>query len=525
MEFSKNFVCECLEYSTYEKNVAAPLFRKSLILKSKPETAQILICGLGFYDLFINGRKITKGKLAPYISNPDHICYYDSYDICENLNIGENVIGVMLGDGFQVGKTSVWDIKDNITNCPPVLALTVEVITDDEKISFDADDFMCKKGPIVFNDLRSGVFYDARLEDDGWNNPGFVEKDWHKPISGIYKPRGYAKLCEVEPIKITREIKPKIIRRGELAPYSLHAIEDFAKSIMPFENAVAPTDGYIYDFGENNTGIFRLKIKGERGQKIDIQCGEQLVGEKLSYANIWFYPNGFSQRDIYYLKGEGEEKFEPMFTYHGFRYLYVSGITEEQATEDLLTFLVMSSDLEERGSFECSDKTANLIYEMGRRSDISNFIYFPNDCPHREKNGWTGDASVSSEHMIMTISPEKSWREWMNNIRMAQRENGEIPGIVPTDSWGYDWGNGPAWDSVLFNLPYFAYKYRGETEMIKENATAMFRYLEYISRRRDEKGIIAVGLGDWLPVVRNDGGRKSDASLGFTDSVMVIDMC
>lgn len=214
--------------------------------------------------MFINGRKITKGKLAPYISNPDHICYYDSYDICENLNIGENVIGVMLGDGFQVGKTSVWDIKDNITNCPPVLALTVEVITDDEKISFDADDFMCKKGPIVFNDLRSGVFYDARLEDDGWNTPGFVEKDWHKPISGIYKPRGYAKMCNAEPIKITREIKPKSIRCGELAPYSLHAIEDFAKSIMPFENAVAPNGGYIYDFGENNTRIFRLKIKGER---------------------------------------------------------------------------------------------------------------------------------------------------------------------------------------------------------------------------------------------------------------------
>ena len=114
-------------------------------------------------------------------------------------------------------------------------------------------------------------------------------------------------MCDAEPIKITREIKPKSIRCGELAPYSLHEIEDFAKSIMSFENAVAPTDGYIYDFGENNTGIFRLKIKGERGQKIDIQCGEQLVGEKLSYANIWFYPNGFSQRDIYYLKGEGEE--------------------------------------------------------------------------------------------------------------------------------------------------------------------------------------------------------------------------
>lgn len=305
----------------------------------------------------------------------------------------------------------------------------------------------------------------------------------------------------------------------------MHAIKDFAQSITPFETKVKPTGGYIYDFGENNTGIFRLKIKGKRGQKVDIQCGEQIVDGKLSYANIWFYPDGFCQRDTYYLKGEDEEVFEPMFTYHGFRYLYISGIDEEQATEDLLTFLVMSSDLEERGTFECSDNTANLIYKMGRRSDISNFIYFPNDCPHREKNGWTGDASVSAEHMIMTISPEKSWREWLNNIRAAQRENGEIPGIVPTDSWGYDWGNGPAWDSVLFNLPYFAYKYRADTEIIKDNAAAMMRYLEYISRKRDKKGIIAVGLGDWLPVERNDGGRKSDVSLGFTDSVMVLDMC
>lgn len=526
MEFSKKFVCECLEFSTYEKNVPAPLFRKSFVLDKAPDTAEILICGLGFYELFVNGRKITKGLLAPYISNSDHICYYDKYDLCEYLHEGENVIGVMLGDGHQVGKTVVWDFKDNIMNSAPLLALSAEITYGDSVLTFEADDFVCKKGPILFNDLRSGVFYDARLEEEGWNAPGFDEHDWHKPLCGIYKPRGYAKLCEAEPVKVLREIKPVGIRKGELLEYTPREdVMECWSPIKPFETHAELEGGYIYDFGENNSGTLRLKIKGERGQKVSLQCAEQLTDDKLDYNNINFYPDGFSQRDIYYLKGDGEEIFEPMFTYHGFRYVYVSGITEEQATEELLTYLVIGSDLEARGSFECSDDMANRLYEISLRSDSSNFVYFPTDCPHREKNGWTGDASMSAEHMIMTRATENSWREWLNNIRMAQKENGQLPGIVPTGNWGYEWGNGPAWDSVLFNLPYFAHKFRGETDIIRENANSMLRYLEYISRRRDEKGIVAVGLGDWLPVVRMDGGKRSDAELGFTDSVMVLDMC
>lgn len=526
LNFSKKFVCEDTEYSSYAKNIPAPLFRKSFVLNNDVNSAEILICGLGFYALFVNGKNITKGYLAPYISNSDHITYFDKYDIKDYLKKGENVIGVMLGDGHHNEKTVIWDFKDNIENGAPLLALSAQITTIDEEISFEADDFVCKKGPVIFNDLRSGVFYDARLEESGWSEPGFFEKDWHKPVLNVYKPGGYAKICEAEPIKLQREIKPVSIKKGELAEYSCRGdMNDFIASFEPFEDPAERTGGYIYDFGENNAGICRLKIKGERGQKISLQFGEQLDGGNLSYSTINFYPDGFSQRDIYYLKGGEEEIFEPMFTYHGFRYVYVSGITEEQATKDLLTYLVLSSDLEERGTFECSDSVANQIYQMARRSDISNFYYFPTDCPHREKNGWTGDASFSAEHMIMTISPENSWREWLNNIRAAQKESGMLPGIVPTGSWGYDWGNGPAWDSVIFNLPYMAYKYRGEIEIIKENTTAMMRYLEYISKRRDENGIVAVGLGDWLPVIRNDGGEQSNASLGFTDSVMVLDMC
>lgn len=525
MEFSKKFVCECLEYSTYAKNIPAPYFRKSFVSDGVPDFAEILICGLGFYELFVNGERITKGHLAPYISNSDHICYFDKYDIKKYLRNGENVIGVILGDGHQVGKTSLWDFKDNIMNSSPQLALTAEIICGDNCcISFEADDFVCKKGPILFNDLRSGMFYDARLEEEGWNMPGFKEEGWHKPICGVYKPRGYAKLCEAEPVKIYKELKPISIKKGELEKYKAYKVSEEIINTA-FESAPESNGGYIYDFGENNAGILRLKIKGERGQKVSLQHGEQCKGDKLWHGNISFYPDGFSQRDIYYLKGDGEEVFEPMFTYHGFRYVYVSGITEEQATEDLLTYLVMSSDLEKRGDFECSDKIANRIYDMGRKSDMSNFYYFPTDCPHREKNGWTGDAATSAEHMIMTMGVENAWREWLNNVRASQKENGSLPGIVPTGDWGYEWGNGPAWDRVIFDLPFYAYKFRGDTDIIKENANAMLRYLEYVSRRRDDKGIVAIGLGDWMPVQRNDGGRQSDAALGFTDSVMVLDMC
>ncbi|MDO4618077.1 MAG: family 78 glycoside hydrolase catalytic domain [Clostridia bacterium] len=523
MNFPNKFVCEDISYSTYEKNVPNPIFRKSFNA-NKVDTAELLICGLGFYDLFINGKKITKGYLAPYITNSDWYTYFDKYDIVPYLTDGENVIGVMLGDGFQNNKTCVWNFKDYITNSAPQLALSCEIKSGDDVISFTAEDFKCKKGPILFSDTRSGVFYDARLWENGWNMPGYDDSDWHAPIEGV-RPRGEAKLCEIEPIKVYREIKPVSFGKGEIQPYERSwQVEDFCQSFEPFEKPSDYTGGYIYDFGENNSGIYRLKIKGEKGQKISIQCAEQLTDGKLNYSNIDFYPDGFSQRDIYYLSGEGEEVFEPMFTFHGYRYIYVTGVTEEQATEDLLTYLVMSSDLENRGSFECSDDIVNTLYQMGRRSDISNFFYFPMDCPHREKNGWTGDAAASAEHMIMTIGAEKSWREWLTNIRAAMTEDGKLPGIVPTVSWGYEWGNGPAWDTVIFTLPYFIYKFRGNTEIIKENATVMLRYLDYISRKRDDRGLVGIGLGDWVPTGTTEADAY-DADLFFTDSVMVLDMC
>ncbi len=530
MEFSRNFVCETYDKCTRQKHVPAPVFRKSFTLKNKPSRAQILICGLGFYDLFVNGKKITKGLIAPYVSNPDDFIYYDSYDLAPYLEAGENVIGVILGNGHQNPMEFVWNFYTAPYASSPKLALSFKAENGAETVSFDATEFKCTASEIYFDNYRTGAFVDARKIEAGRFEKGFDDSHWHAPLTAE-QPRGYAKLCEAEPIRIVEERKPVSVRAGEMAEILPDERRDgFVKQWgLPEEEPPEITGGYIYDFGVNDAGIMRLKIKGKPGQKISLQCAEWMTDGKVDTNNLEYFTFiGYSQRDIYICKGEGEEIFEPPFTYHGYRYIYVTGITEEQATEDLLTYLVAHSDLEERGSFSCSDPDATALYEMAHRSDLSNFYYFPTDCPRREKNGWTGDASMSAEHMILTIGAEKSWRDWLNNIRAAQRSNGMLPGIVPTTGhrgWGYNWGSGPTWDAVLFNLPWFTYLYRGETEVIEENAHAMLRYLEYVSRQRDERGLVNLGLGDWVPTGSKTGGYGYKTPVEYTDSASVYEMC
>ena len=199
----------------------------------------------------------------------------------------------------------------------------------------------------------------------------------------------------------------------------------------------------------------------------------------------------------------------PIFTYHGFQYVLVKGITREQATEKLLTYLVMNSDIAERGGFACSDPVVNALQTFTRRSTLSNFYYFPTDCPHREKNGWTGDAALSAEHTLLNLAPETSYKEWLRNVREAQNERGAFPGIVPAATdWSFGW-NGPAWDAVITCLPYFTYVYRGDKSILAENATSIFRYCNYLAENLNDKGLVELGLGDWCPPGRYFDQYKS----------------
>ncbi len=495
MNFPKHFIAAGKEMCTFEQYVPAPYLRKEFELAREAEAAELLICGLGFYRLFINGTEITKGFLAPYISNPDQMLYYDRYEIAEQLKPGKNVIGVMLGNGMQnCFGGYVWDFEKALWRSAPKMALCCTITAGEETLSIESDEsFLTHPSPIYFDDLRCGEYYDARNEVPGWNLPDCDLSGW-TPAIPAETPRGEAVISQAEPIVITGEIKPVSIQKQQ--------------------------GGYLYDFGVNCAGLARLTIQGKAGQEISLEHGEYLKDGELQLKNIQFVPDGYVQKDIYICKGGELETYLPSFTYHGFQYVLVKGITEEQATEDLLTYVVMNSDLKQMGDFSCSDETANLLQKFTLRSDLANFYYFPTDCPHREKNGWTGDAVLSAEQMLLNLNPEKSFREWMKNICKAQTDDGVIPSIVPTGDWGY--GLDPAWDAVVVYLPYFTYLYRGEVQMLWESRTAIFRYLDYISRARNQKGLVEQGLGDWCHPGRKEDLYKCPAVV--TNTIMCMDI-
>lgn len=493
------FICAYKEYNTPENYVPQPMFRRTFDVGAELVSASLIIGSLGYYEVHINGEDITKGEMAPYRSNPEHYVYFDRYEIGMMLQEGKNVIAVLLGNGFQNSVVETWDFVKLPWRSAPQLSFSIELKYLDGTVETVFSDSQTKgaKSPIIFNDFHCGEHYDARLERKGWDTVDFDDSDW-TPCILMPQPSGEARLCEVEPIIIREELKPISVTECD--------------------------GGYIYDFGENNAGLCRLTVKGESGQRIVLKHIEALVDGKPHSENIDF--DGIIYRDfqtdIYICKGDGVEIHTPKFTYHGFRYVYVKGITPEQATEDLLTYLVMSSDIKQIGSFVCDNNIVNKIQEATVRSDISNFHYFPTDCPHREKNGWTADASLSAEQLLMNFTPENSYREWLLNIYKSMKPNGELPGIIPTATWGYEWGNGPAWDNVIVYLPYYTYVYRGDKKILTESAVPLENYLGYLYSQLDENDLIAIGLGDWCQPGKTGGGY--DTPLIVTDSIVSVDI-
>lgn len=491
MIFSNRFVAATEEYSTYEKHLPNPQFRKSFVLETLPQTAEITVCGLGYYELYINGQAITKGFMAPYRANPDHYLYYDRYDLTEYLSVGENVIGLILGNGIINADVKVWDFYSAPFRSAPKVALCVEA---DGAILFDASALKCTESPILFEEFHAGEHYDARLEQVGWNTVGFDDSNWRAVIPAA-TPSGEARIPDCPPIGIVDVHPPVRIRKSR--------------------------EGYIYDFGVNCAGLCELAIQGNEGQEVQLRYGEMLRNGELELSNISY--NEWMNCDRYILRGGAKETFMPHFTYHGFRFVEVRGITERQATMDLLTCYEMSSSFEQTADFQCDNAELNALVDLTLRSDRSNFMYFPTDCPHREKNGWTGDAALSAEQFLIYFDCASSLKEWLRNIYRVQNAEGTIPGIVPTHQWGFAWGNGPAWDVVMFELPYRIYQYTGDLEPIREGREHFLRYLRYLDTKRDEFGLLRYGLGDWCHCQQSQ--RSLESQLTYTDTMIGKDLC
>ncbi|MBQ6019844.1 MAG: family 78 glycoside hydrolase catalytic domain [Clostridia bacterium] len=514
MVFPKNFVYAGPEYAEYDKFVPSPYFRKTFEIDDPALPCRVVVTGLGFYRVWINGKEITKGLLAPYISNPDDIVYFDEYDLSPYIIKGKNVLGFQLGNGMQNAPGGqVWDFDIARFRGAPRLAFA---LTTGETVAEADGSVKTSPSPLYFDDIRSGARYDARREIAGWNLPDFDDSAWKNALP-CESPRGEFRLCEAEPIRPTGRVLPPVSvvpAKGRAAHGPIRKVPAIADP----DGAPTADGGLLFDFGENNTGYVRLKINGRPGQKLSLLFAEVAKDGVIDSSNIdCFYPDGHAQRDIYICKG-GAEGWEPCFTYHGFRYCLVTGVEEGQ--EFSLEFVVCTSQIPSIASFRCSDETANTLYGMAERSDRSNFWYFPTDCPHREKNGWTGDAALSAEHMLLTMDCENSLREWMRNIRAGQRHDGCISGITPTAAgWGFDLG--PSWDTVLTMIPYYSYIYTGDRTILEENADAILAYLHYASRKQKPDGLVEYGLGDWCPVGSNSTMKPSRE---YTNSLSLMVM-
>lgn len=494
--FSQKFISASKTRCTLLRHVNAPYVRKTFSVAALPKKATVTICGLGYYRLFINGKEITRSFLASYTANPDEVLYYDEYDIQKYLLPGKNVLGIILGNGFLncIGGYN-WDFDKAPFTAAPKTAFSIAL--DDLTLEADGTE-KTYPSPITFDDLRAGERYDANLEIPDWSTIDYDDSEWQNVITAT-TPLGEPKICTVPPVIVDKEVAPATITEGD--------------------------GGYVYDFGVNTAGIFRLKVNAKKGQIFKFTFTEVINDLKPDMRNISFWN---SQKDynqcVIYTAKDGLNVYEPSFCYMGYRYVFVEGVTKEQADKDLITMLVTHTEMKRLTEFNCSDEIANAIYENALNSDTSNFLHIPTDCPQREKNGWTGDVALSAEQLLLNFDCSKSLAEWVYCITKAQKPNGVIPCITPTAGWGYGWGTGPNWDLAYVETPYRIFKFTGDLNCFKDSADGIFSYIKYLETKRDENGLTHFGLGDWCQV-NLDKCENYSTPLVVTDTIASMQIC
>lgn len=524
------FYAATTEYATFFAHVPAPCFRRSFTLRGA-SAASLAITTAGFYELFVNGVHITKGRFSPGITNPDHMMTVDHYDLLPHLREGENVLCILLGNGIAnpIG-WQTWSGDIAPWRAAPSVALEAEIAHDGGKLHLTAGDFVTAPSAIIFDDMRAGEWYDARLSQDGWMLSGFDDSAWSSPIP-VKPPRGILRDGDIDPIIPVGELVPESVHRGGIG---IQPKPDVGLPDIPYALDESG-DGFIYDFGVNITGVVRLTVKNARpGQKIVMQYGE-ILGENpeggadttwrtpdsgLDLRGFHSEPLRYNHRDVYICRGDAEETWEPTFTIHGFQYVLVIGAEKEQIS---LTAVILHTALRKRAEFFCSEETANRIFAATVRSDLGNFCHYPTDCPHREKNFWTGDAMISAEQFVQLLSCERNLTDWLRGFAPAMKADGSLPGIVPSNNWGYGWGAG--WAGALVEIPYQIWRYRGDLQAAREQAATMMRSIRYLVSSRDKKGLIRDGHGcDWVQSARGHHANPTTPHV-FSNTVLTMDIC
>lgn len=468
-----------LQDENYQRREASPIFRKVFEAKKEPKKATLYICGLGYYELFVNGRPLNQRSLDPAFTDYNKTVYYSAYDVTEMLHTGKNAIGVMLGNGFFNSETlDDWGFDLAPWRDRPNLIVQLEIAYEDGSITRVVSDpsWKVRNGPVVTNSLREGILYDARKEITDWNLPLIDDHNWPSAIRAR-PPLGRLQPSEIPPVKAVEIFKPKSVKR-------------------------LASGHWLIDAGVNIAGWAAIQLKGERGDTLVLKYGERLHADgSLDNDHISGKTNREIQVDTYIMKGAENEKYEPHFVYYGFQYIEVQGYDGVLSSDDIDLFIVRTS-FKKTGSFSSSNSTLNWIHEANQRSYESNFHSIPTDCPHREKNGWTGDAHLAAETGFYNYRVATSLTKWMNDVRDAQKADGHLPGIIPTPGWGYQiYHNildpmGPAWDGASVILPWYLYLYVGDTQVLSDNYETMKGYLRTVEQR-SKNHIASFGIGDW----------------------------
>lgn len=437
--------------------VDSPLFRRAFDLPSKPVQARLRAYALGWYELSLNGRRIGDRVLAPANTPYGQRMLFDVYEADELLSLlrqGENVLGVMLGNGYNFNY-SRWGWK---WKRDKALILQLDLtFSDGSMITIGTDEsWQAAPGPLLMQDIYDGETYDARREPESWNLPesrrASKRSEGWKPAVPVQAPEGMLEPNAQPPIRAHRPLEP-------LCAYQ-------------------PEPGLtVYDFGQNIAGWARIQVRGQSGDEVELLYSE-LIDERGA-IDPWTNRNA-SARDVYVLSGTRTETYEPRFTYHGFRYVQV----RTTANLPKIQAVPVHADVRESGSFRSSDPLLEQIQSNIRYSILNNLVSIPTDCCQRdERTPCLMDSAVVEEAAIHNFDMKAYYRKWMNDI-------------AGSDS-------NPDWSGDRVTLPWHLYRYYGDPELLREGYPSMKAYLEYASDRWPES-IVTEGFGDWCPP--NDDG-------------------
>lgn len=481
---------------------SAPYFRKEFSTSKKIKSARAYIAVGGLYELYLNGEKVGDHRLDPNYTRFDRRTLYVTYDVTKHLVEGENATGVLLGNGwYNHQSTAVWYFDEAPWRARPKFCMDLHIFYEDgsKEIIASGTDWKTAFSPVIFNSIYTAEHQDARLQQPGWNKPGFDDSTW-KAVIPVSSPSNNIVAQILHPIRNVEEIP--------------------AQEMVKFSNK-----NYLFDLGRNISGVSRIKIKGEPGTEIKLIHAERLgkTGKAdLSNIDVHYRPTDDSDpfaTDIYILSG-GDDEFMPHFNYKGFQYVEVTSSKPVELSKESLTGYFMHSDVPVAGHINSSNITLNKIWQATNNSYLSNLFGYPTDCPQREKNGWTGDGQIAIETGLYNFDGITIYEKWLADHRDEQQSNGVLPAIIPTSGWGYTWANGPDWTSTIAIIPWNIYLFYGDSRLLEQCYSNIKRYVDHINEESPE-GLTNWGLGDWVPVKSVTPKEFTSSVYYFTDATIL----